>query len=77
MKAKLPKSAKIVSHIHHEMALHVEYCKGFGVSQEDMEACEESQGELEFFIHKFRMLNGSSLYCVYEVRLFQGGLGSR
>jgi thiaminase len=36
--------AKIVSHIHHEMALHVDYCKGFGVSKGEMEACEESQG---------------------------------
>jgi hypothetical protein len=38
--------AKIVSHIYHEMSLHVDFCKGFGVSREEMEACEESQGNL-------------------------------
>ncbi|CAG8955247.1 hypothetical protein HYFRA_00011229 [Hymenoscyphus fraxineus] len=36
-------AAKIVTHIHHEMALHVGYCEGFGISKEEMEATEESQ----------------------------------
>jgi hypothetical protein len=26
------------------MALHIDYCKGFGVSKEEMEAAEESEG---------------------------------
>ncbi|KAI9740716.1 MAG: hypothetical protein M1818_004681 [Claussenomyces sp. TS43310] len=36
-------SSKVVAHIYHEMALHIEYCKGFGVSQEEMELTEESE----------------------------------
>ena len=40
------KAAKIVAHIHHEMGLHIEYCKGFGIDKEDMEKTEESQGIL-------------------------------
>ncbi|KAH8821525.1 thiamine biosynthesis protein-like protein (Thi-4) [Xylogone sp. PMI_703] len=36
-------AASIVTHIFHEMKLHVEYCEGFGVSQAEMEASEESQ----------------------------------
>ncbi|TVY34379.1 putative hydroxymethylpyrimidine/phosphomethylpyrimidine kinase [Lachnellula subtilissima] len=36
-------AAKIVSHIHHEMSLHIEYCEGFGVTKKDIEATEESQ----------------------------------
>ena len=35
-------SAQIVSHIHREMSLHIDYCAGFGVSKEEMEASEES-----------------------------------
>jgi hydroxymethylpyrimidine/phosphomethylpyrimidine kinase / thiaminase len=34
----------MVEHIHHEMALHVDYCKGFGITKAEMEASEESQG---------------------------------
>lgn len=40
----MKKAAKIVAHIHHEMGLHIEYCAGFGVTKEEMEASEESQG---------------------------------
>jgi len=36
--------AKIISHIYHEMALHIDYCKGFGASKEEIETSEESQG---------------------------------
>ncbi|KAI0145876.1 Phosphomethylpyrimidine kinase-domain-containing protein [Hypoxylon sp. NC0597] len=35
--------AKIVSHIHTEMKLHIDYCKGFGISKEEIEATEELQ----------------------------------
>ncbi|KAI0901791.1 Phosphomethylpyrimidine kinase-domain-containing protein [Annulohypoxylon nitens] len=35
--------AKIVSHIHTEMRLHIDYCKEFGISKEEMEATEELQ----------------------------------
>jgi hypothetical protein len=33
-----------VAHIEHEMALHIDYCRGFGVSKEEMETAEESEG---------------------------------
>ncbi|KAI1636675.1 hypothetical protein F4809DRAFT_650338 [Biscogniauxia mediterranea] len=34
---------KIVSHIHTEMKLHLDYCKSFGISKEEIEATEEHQ----------------------------------
>ena len=37
----------MVEHVHHEMALHVDYCKGFGITEAEMEASEESQGMCE------------------------------
>jgi thiaminase len=41
----IPKAAKIVAHINYEMGLHLEYCKGFGVTKDDVERTEESQGK--------------------------------
>jgi thiaminase len=32
-------------HIQNEMALHIDYCKSFGISKEEMETAEESEGE--------------------------------
>lgn len=34
----------MVTHIQHEMALHIAYCEGFGVSKEAIESSEESEG---------------------------------
>ncbi|KAK5128397.1 hypothetical protein LTR85_003065 [Meristemomyces frigidus] len=36
-------AAKIVTHIRHEINLHINECKEFGLTQADMEKCEESQ----------------------------------
>lgn len=44
IRANTLKGAKIVTHIQHEMKLHIEYCKGFGLTKEEIEASEESQG---------------------------------
>lgn len=38
-------SASIIAHIETEMQLHIDYCKDFGLSQQDIESEEESQGE--------------------------------
>jgi thiaminase len=46
-----PESAKIVAHIQSEMALHIDYCRGFGVSKEEMEAAEESEGKHDIPSH--------------------------
>ncbi|KAI1502328.1 Phosphomethylpyrimidine kinase-domain-containing protein [Biscogniauxia marginata] len=35
--------ARIVSHVHTEMKLHLEYCRSFGISKEEIEATEEHQ----------------------------------
>lgn len=35
-----------MAHIQHEMKLHLEYCKGFGVTKEEIEVTEESQGKI-------------------------------
>jgi thiaminase len=61
-----PKAAKIVLHIYKEMGLHIDYCKDFGITKEEIEATAESQGmrnhpQLE------RNLTYSSLYCIYQV----------
>lgn len=37
-------SAKVTAHVQTEMALHVDYCRGFGISKNEMEAAEESEG---------------------------------
>ncbi|KAI5858837.1 thiamine biosynthesis protein Thi-4 [Tricharina praecox] len=34
-------AAKIVQHIYEESRLHINYCEGFGISKEDIEATEE------------------------------------
>jgi thiaminase len=34
-------AAKIVQHIYQESRLHINYCEGFGISKEDIEASEE------------------------------------
>jgi len=39
-----PKAAKIVLHIYKEMGLHIDYCKDFGITKEEIEATTESQG---------------------------------
>ncbi|KAK0637234.1 Phosphomethylpyrimidine kinase-domain-containing protein [Bombardia bombarda] len=38
-------SAEIVTHIFREMDLHVQYCKGFGISKDQMEDTEEKEGK--------------------------------
>jgi thiaminase len=50
------KAAKIVSHIHHEMGLHIDYCKDFGITKEEIEMTAESQGMSD----RFPMKNRSS-----------------
>jgi hypothetical protein len=42
------KAAGIVGHIHREMALHINYCEGFGMTKAEIEACEENQGDFPF-----------------------------
>jgi hydroxymethylpyrimidine/phosphomethylpyrimidine kinase len=37
----------VVTHIIHEMNLHVEYCESFGVSKEQILATEEDEGECQ------------------------------
>lgn len=39
--------ARIVTHIHQEMALHINYCQGFGVTKEEIMVMEEHQGKPE------------------------------
>lgn len=41
-------SAAIVTHIFKEMELHINYCRGFGISREEMEQTEEKEGEQQF-----------------------------
>ncbi|KAK4186626.1 putative hydroxymethylpyrimidine/phosphomethylpyrimidine kinase 2 [Podospora australis] len=36
-------SGSIVTHIFKEMQLHINYCRGFGITKEDMENCEEKE----------------------------------
>lgn len=34
-------AAKVVQHIYQESRLHINYCEGFGISKEDIEASDE------------------------------------
>lgn len=42
--AESQQAAAIVTHIRHEINLHISECKEFGLTQEEMEEYEESQG---------------------------------
>jgi len=42
--ANVLQAASIVTHIRTEIDLHIEECKQFGLSRDDLEQCEESQG---------------------------------
>ena len=48
-------SNEIVTHIFHEIKLHIEYCKGFGISIEEIESTPEKQGK--FLTGPERLLN--------------------
>jgi thiaminase len=39
--AHTEQSATIVTHISTEMRLHLEYCAGFGITKDEVEAAEE------------------------------------
>lgn len=55
-----------MAHIHHEMGLHIEYCKKFGVSKEEIEATEESQG-MKFKRDVNEANQISSMHGIYKV----------
>jgi thiaminase len=59
----------VVTHIIHEMNLHVEYCEAFGVSKEQILATEEDECEYPLFGHIFyaSLMIYESLYCIYKV----------
>lgn len=43
-KLTLKQAAQLVTHIRHEINLHISECKEFGLTQQYMDQCEESQG---------------------------------
>jgi hypothetical protein len=57
----------MVEHIHHETALHIDYCKGFGITKAEMEASEESQGKCTPTKEQSRLTVRPSLHCIYTV----------
>lgn len=42
---KPSQSNEIVTHILHEMKLHINYCNSFGISEPEIQATEELQGK--------------------------------
>ena len=58
----------MVTHIIHEMNLHIEYCEAFGVSKEQIVATEEDEGEYLLFgnILYASLIISGSLYCIYK-----------
>lgn len=57
--------AEIVTHIRHEINLHIEECKEFGLTQQDMEKYEESQGKTAATMsNENQVLTPSSLHSV-------------
>lgn len=61
------KTSRIVLHIHHEMGLHIEYCKGFGMSKQEIEASEESQGKRTCQSIADETNKIQSLYSIHQV----------
>lgn len=49
------------------MSLHINYCKEFGITKEEIEVTEESQGELLQFRPLIELIH-RSMYCLYQVR---------
>ncbi|KXH28904.1 phosphomethylpyrimidine kinase [Colletotrichum simmondsii] len=49
--ADISAGATIVNHITREMSLHIDYCKGFGITVPEIEATEEHQGKSYLTIH--------------------------
>ena len=35
----------LVSHVTHEMNMHIQYCEGFGISKQEILATEENEGK--------------------------------
>jgi hydroxymethylpyrimidine/phosphomethylpyrimidine kinase / thiaminase len=63
-------SAKIVMHLHHEMALHISYCQELGITKEEMESAEEDEGTV-------LLLNyAKTIRLTYQIKLAQRILGS-
>lgn len=64
----LDQSAKIVAHIYHEMKLHVDYCAGFGVTKEQIERTEESEGGFDILgLYSGTNKSTSSMHSLYTV----------
>ena len=63
----LHQAAQIVTHIRHEINLHISECQEFGLCQADMEQHEESQGQLHP-IDFDNTLTLRSLHCLYPLR---------
>lgn len=51
------------------MRLHIGYCKGFGVSKEEIEATEESQGTniVSILCYKLKVLLACTAYTRYDI----------
>ncbi|KAJ0302874.1 hypothetical protein COL516b_006918 [Colletotrichum fioriniae] len=49
--ADISAGATIVNHISREMSLHIDYCKGFGITVPEIEATEEHQGKSILTVH--------------------------
>ncbi len=47
--------------------MHIGYCEGFGISKEEMEASEESEGMVTFSNFVSMLTHNHSLYSVYSV----------
>ena len=60
-------SAAIVAHIAREMKLHIDYCKGFGISVEEIEGTEEKMGEFPASSLTRRDIDRNSLHGIYAV----------
>ncbi|EON64608.1 hypothetical protein W97_03841 [Coniosporium apollinis CBS 100218] len=56
----IKRSAENVTHIQEEVKLHIEYCKEFGLSQDEIENEEESEGRGDFEIRRYVLDVGQS-----------------
>ena len=67
-------ASDIVTHVKHEMSLHVNYCKRFGISREELETSEENEGKSTpnipckayHFIQRVQLTLGMTVYLAFQ-----------
>jgi ATP-dependent RNA helicase DDX5/DBP2 len=60
-------SAQQVLHLQEEIKLHIEFCKDYGLSSEDIENQEEDQGKYSAYFIQDKSDGQNSMHRIYKV----------